>query len=175
MTDELDIEALLNQPAPVPQRQRVEEAAAYRPPAPSSNMFGSFGYVIAAVLLFLLLSPYKGCEGLTPDTEEEQISVRVDGPTVMLTWDDRGTATEGQSDVLTTTKVQTWCEQNGFRYRKFDVDDDLSRAEPYWHAMMSSAADPPSLTIAKANGQAVTMALPSTVQETIQRIEKEGN
>jgi len=171
MTDELDIDALLN-PQPVPQRQVID----YHRPAPRGLGSGGFlGYVIAAVLLFMLLSSNKGCDGSLPNQEEEQISVRVDGPAVMLTWDDSGTATEGQSDVLTTTKVQTWCEQNGFRYRKFDVDDDLSRAEPYWQVMMSSAAAPPSLTIAKANGQAVTLALPSTVQETIQRIEKEGN
>ena len=168
MTDELDIDALFGQ-------ENGVEPMTLNPPRPSSP-FGTAFLLIAAVLLGMYMNTLPGCQSLLPDGDNsrDDIVVRVDGPTVLIAWDDDGTASEGQADVLTTTKVQTWCEDNGYLYRKFDVDDDLSRTEPYWQALMESAAGPPSLTVAKENGQAVTLPLPSTVQKTIDRIQKEG-
>lgn len=131
-------------------------------------------YLAVALFAYLLVSKLIDRDS-QPDDDDRVVDVRVEKPTVLIAWDPNGTTSDGQSDVLNTTKIQTWCEDNGVEYRRFDVASDLSAVEPYWLAMMDAATDPPSLNIALPNGTAKTMVLPDTVETTIKKIEKEVN
>lgn len=155
----------VQQPAPVVVQQPVRQQTSF-------TTF--FAFALAAFFAALWITSHRGCTPL-PIDDDTIVDVRVPNPTVLIAWDDDGNATDGQKDVLNTTKVQTWCEEHGVTYRRFDVDADLSKAEPYWEVLMKAAADPPSITIALPSGRAKTMTLPDTVDGTINKINSEVN
>lgn len=144
-----------------------------QPQSKQTSFATFFGFALAIFFGALWLSSMSSCRfDPTPDDGEDTVIVRVDKPTVLLAWDDEGDATEGQANVIGTTKVQTWCEENGIDYRRHDVDDKLDRTEPKWGALMKAAGEPPALIIA-TDKHTRRYALPDTVDGAINKIRAE--
>jgi hypothetical protein len=139
---------------------------------PSALTYLAFG--VAAFFLALWIAGQRGCSLPDSDTNP-QVRIKVPSPAALVLYNvQTGQASEGQKDVLATTKVQTWCEQNDVLYRKYSSEADLSKTEPYWQAMADNAKPPPSLTIANPNGTWTSVVLPDSIDKTISKIEKEA-
>ncbi|QDS95925.1 hypothetical protein FF011L_47260 [Roseimaritima multifibrata] len=118
------------------------EAPAERPQA---SLLTYAAIAVAIFFAVLYFGGMKSCER-SDDREDTTIEVRVDKPHVLIT--SGGNPTDGQGIVLSTTKVQTWCEQNGIEYRKFADGGDDSALEPAFQALLKVAASPPAMTMA---------------------------
>lgn len=131
-------------------------------------------YIAFAALAFFIVSWITGHRGSTPDNDDQtSVTIKVPGPTVLVTYGEGQSINDGQKNVLNTTKVQTWCEENGITYRRFEATADLSKAEPYWKLMQQAASDPPAMTIALPSGKVIKGSLPDTIEKAIAKIEKE--
>ena len=167
---------------PPPRKEPEQSAPVTRPPVsepiqmtPANTQPKQFNIQSAIIGLFagvVLCFLFMGSDGSGPTpgpnpgpspTPSPVIDVTVDKPTVLVKWDEKMEASDGQWDVVNSTKFQTWCEEKGYVYRRYDKDDDMIRVEPIYGKLMEVAADVPSLTVASTDGT-ITMSLPDTVE-----------
>lgn len=182
MSDQLDVDRLFPQPRKEPQDamssgalhpQGLREPAPRPPQTPRpNNTLNVIAIMLAIFFGVAWLTNFRGC---SPIPDDDTVVVEVEEPHVLMLWQDSDeNVSSGQAAALTTTKIQTYCEEQGFEYRRYDVDDDLSNVEPVWSQLADIAEDPPSITIATPDSTE-TFMLPDGIEATLSLIKEETN
>jgi hypothetical protein len=125
--------------------------------------------VVAVVVFVATWMIFRDRAGIRPDDSD----VLVSESSVLLKWDDKDAVTEGQKNTINTTKLRTWAESNGYSFRRFDVDDDLSKVEPQWDKLMEvgKKKEGPILILADKEKTKATVC-PDSPEKAIEWLEK---
>ncbi len=107
---------------------------------------GSLGWIFFAFVVTLWsVTSFRGCD-FAPIPDGDHVSV--DSIHVLMVPADVKDMTEEQGQAYNSAKVSAWCESHKAEFRRYQVEDDLSKAEPIWQQLRMLATNPPEIVIA---------------------------
>lgn len=134
--------------------------------------------LLVAVVVFLLVRSLAGGRILPIPTPDDRVVIDERGSFALILTDDanQDAVNRDQAAAITSTAVTKAAMDAGFKFRNYDVSEDLSTTDPVWSTLKQNAKAPPSITVA-VDGKLKSFGIESRQQaiRTIQEASNDGN